>query len=223
MAEGKGGHGNESKNDAKQHIGSEEVDVLGTVVVEVVVLSVLRDGSGSSGSRVEEEMVVHVREAVEVRIFSNGRRTRSVFVGRGSYMLQRHRVVVHRGRGSSATRAGRVEADLSMVNAHTHSSLGVCEVGQTFLLEQVQGKGGSRSWPLRWRKPRSSRRTYWKLELLLLVDGGDGTTRRGSVVLAVGRSRSPEIEAETRPGFGRRGLRWPAQSMEEANGGLGVQ
>ena len=35
----------------------EEVDVLGMVVVEVVAHG---DGSGSSGSRVEEEVVVHV-------------------------------------------------------------------------------------------------------------------------------------------------------------------
>ena len=46
--------------------GIEEVDVLGTFVVEVVV---------------------HVREAVEVRVFDNSHRTRSEVVGRGSHNL----------------------------------------------------------------------------------------------------------------------------------------
>ena len=50
--------------------GVDGVDVLGTVVVEVVV---------------------HVREAVEVRVFDNGHHTRSEVVGRGSRMLQGRR------------------------------------------------------------------------------------------------------------------------------------
>ena len=74
-----------------------------------------------------------------------------------------------------------------MVNDHTHSSLGARQRG-------VAGVGG-----LRWREPRSSRRTEWRLELLLFEDDEDTTKRTGSVLLAGSRG-----EAEA-PGCGGRG------------------
>ena len=52
--------------------------------------------------------------------------------------------------------------------------------------EEVAGVGR-----LRWREPRSSRRTEWRLELLLFEDDEDGTMRRGSVLLAVAAVQSP--------------------------------